>query len=53
MQVFISYARDDVALVRRVASFLETSGFNVVWDQTSELLPGENWAESIARGLKE
>jgi hypothetical protein len=53
MQVFISHAREDTELVHKVAAFLKASGFDVVGDQTQEILPGENWAERIAQALKE
>jgi TIR domain len=52
MKVFISHARKDIALVRKVASALKASGFEV-WEEDQEIFPGENWAEKVAQALKE
>lgn len=51
MKVFISHSSKDKNLVRRIADALEASGMDV-WDD-SEILPGENWAEKIAKALEE
>lgn len=52
MRVFISYSDKDKALVRKVVKGLEQAGLDV-WDAEREILPGDNWAEKIAQGLKE
>ncbi|MDX2212190.1 MAG: toll/interleukin-1 receptor domain-containing protein [Oculatellaceae cyanobacterium bins.114] len=51
MKVFISYANPDKELATRVTHALKASGFQV-WDD-SQILPGENWRESIATALQE
>jgi hypothetical protein len=56
MQVFLSYAEQDKSLARRVADGLERAGRDgglKVWFAEREILPGQNWAEEIARALKE
>jgi len=52
MKVFISYARKDEALAEQVAATLEEAGLDA-WYDRREIMPGENWAEKIAKGLKE
>lgn len=52
MKVFISHSSKDIDLVRRIADGLKESGMDV-WDDTREILPGENWAEKIAKALEE
>ena len=52
MKVFISYAHSDEALVRKIVKILERAGLEV-WDDTREILPGDNWAEQVAKALKE
>lgn len=52
MKVFISYSRKDEALADKVVASLEEAGLDA-WYDKREIVPGENWAESIARGLKE
>jgi hypothetical protein len=52
MQVFISHSSNDKDLVRRIADVLKESGMDV-WDDTREILPGDNWAEKIAKALEE
>lgn len=49
MQVFISYNWKDQALAVRVAQVLRDEGFQV-WND-SEILPGENPGEAVARAL--
>ena len=51
MKVFISYAHSDEALVRKIVAILKRAGLEV-WDD-SEILPGDNWAEQVAKALKE
>jgi|SRR5256885_2184832 len=52
MQVFISHSSKDEVLVRRIADVLKASGMDV-WDDTREIMPGENYAEKVAQALKE
>lgn len=52
MKVFISYSRKDEALAEKVVASLEEAGLDA-WYYEHEIVPGENWAESIARGLRE
>ena len=52
MKVFISYAHSDEALVQKIVAILKEAGLEV-WDDTREILPGDNWAEQVAQALKE
>ncbi len=52
MNVFISYSHKDEALARKVGKALQVAGLDV-WDAELEILPGDNWAEKIAKALKE
>jgi hypothetical protein len=52
MKVFISYSHKDEALARQVVMFLENAGLNA-WYDKREIMPGDNWAEKVAEGLKE
>jgi hypothetical protein len=52
MKVFISYSSKDEALATKVVKSLEHSGLNV-WYGKREIMPGDNWAEKVGRGLKE
>lgn len=52
MKVFISYSRKDQLLADKVAASLEDAGLDA-WYDKREIMPGENWAETISRGLKE
>lgn len=52
MKVFISYSRKDEALAQKVVDSLEEAGLNA-WYDKREIMPGDNWAEKIAQGLKE
>lgn len=49
--IFISYAHEDQAFVRRIVSALEAEGFSVWWDHT--IPPGKTWNTYIARGIEE
>jgi hypothetical protein len=51
MQVFLSYAEQDESVARRVAAGLEKENLKV-WDDR-KILPGTNWADEIAKALKE
>jgi len=52
MIVFISYSSKDEALATKLVDSLEDSGLDT-WFKKREVLPGDNWAEKIASGLKE
>ena len=52
MKVFISHAYTDDPFVRKVATGLKKVGLEV-WDATREILPGDNWADKVARALEE
>lgn len=52
MKVFISYSRQDEALARKIVASLEEAGLSA-WYDKREIMPGDNWAEKIAKGLKE
>ena len=49
--VFISYARDDQAVARRVARALQAAGFDVWWD--ADLPAHRDYSEVIERNLEE
>lgn len=49
--VFISYAHEDQAFVRRIVPALEAEGFSVWWDHT--IPPGKSWDTFIAKGIEE
>lgn len=52
MKVFLSHSKSDETVARKVASALQDAGMEV-WDHHIEILPGDNWAEKIARALRE
>lgn len=52
MQVYISYARADQPLAKRVADVLRASGMTV-WLGAEQILPGDNWGEHVGRALRE
>lgn len=52
MKVFISYSSKDENLATELVEYLEASGLNA-WYTKREVLPGDNWAEKTANGLKE
>ena len=51
MDAFLSYAREDADVARRLAADLEREGVTV-WDQTA-IRPGEDWAREIERAISE
>lgn len=51
MKVFISYAREDREIAKRLVRQLENAGLEV-WDDSS-IMPGDNWAEKVSQALKE
>lgn len=52
MKVFISHSSKDEALASKVVSYLEQAGLDV-WYDKREIIPGDNWADKIAQGLRE
>jgi hypothetical protein len=52
MKVFISYSQKDEALASRVVASLEEAGLDA-WYSKREIMPGDNWADKIAQGLRE
>lgn len=52
MKVFITYSKKDQALADKVVAALEDAGLNA-WYDKYEIMPGENWAEKLAKGLRE
>ena len=52
MKVFISHSSNDKDVVSWIADVLKESGMDV-WVDTREILPGDNWAEKIAKALEE
>ncbi len=52
MKVFLSYAQKDEKLAHVVRADLQAAGFTV-WDPTTKLLPGDNWALEVGKALKE
>lgn len=52
MKVFISHSDHDEALASEIVSSLEDAGLEV-WYDRREIIPGDNWADRIARALRE
>jgi hypothetical protein len=52
MKVFINYSSKDEALAGELVESLEESGLDA-WYCKREVLPGDNWAQKTANGLKE
>jgi predicted RNA-binding protein with PIN domain len=52
MKVFISYSSKDETLATRIVASLEAAGLDA-WYSKREIMPGDNWAEKIANGLRE
>jgi hypothetical protein len=50
MKVFLSYSHRDDALASRLTKTLESEGVRV-WYGSRDILPGDNWAEKIAKAL--
>jgi len=49
--IFISYAREDEEVVKRLAAALELQGWSVFWDRT--IPAGETWRSHIEKALEE
>lgn len=52
MKVFVTSYYCDEPLAKKVITALKQAGFDV-WDPEREILPGDNWAEKLAKGLEE
>src|ERR1700694_1857361 len=52
MKVFISHSSGDEALANKLVSYLEAEGLDA-WYDKREIMPGDNWADKIAQGLRE
>ena len=50
-QVFISYSRNDMEFVQRLATDLESAGFDVWWDLT-DIQGSDVWERRIEEGLR-
>jgi hypothetical protein len=50
--VFISYVREDSAVVDRLASELRSSGIKV-WLDRERIRPGERWKQALRRAIRE
>jgi len=50
MKVFISHSHESQALAKQISDALRRVGLEV-WDDT-QILPGDNWAQEIARALE-
>ncbi len=50
-QVFVAYAKEDLALADRLSDSLEAAGF-VPWMDVRKLLPGQNWPRAIEAAIE-
>jgi hypothetical protein len=50
MKVFLSYSHQDDPLASKLAQALESEGIRV-WYGGRDILPGDNWAQKIAKAL--
>lgn len=50
-QVFLAYAQEDCAHVKRLYDSLQAAGFEP-WMDTENLLPGQNWPRAIQRAIE-
>ncbi|MGH9583492.1 MAG: TIR domain-containing protein [Bryobacteraceae bacterium] len=51
IRVFLAYADEDQALVRKLCSALQRAGFEP-WMDKQKLLPGQNWPRAIERAIE-
>lgn len=51
MKVFLSYAKPDEELARRIGDGLSQAGLTV-WDYRREVLPGDLWSEKVTQALR-
>ena len=52
LQIFISYAREDVEAARKLYRDLKNAELNP-WLDEEVLLPGQNWKSAIKKAIKE
>ena len=52
IDIFLSYAREDVAKAKQLAAALEKQGWSVFWDRTS-LLAGQDLDEVIEQAIEQ
>jgi len=52
MQVFLSHSSKDRDLIRKISDELRRAGLDV-WDDSIEVLPGDNWAQMTSQALEE
>ncbi len=52
MKVYISYAHADEAVAQKLAEALQRAGLEV-WYARTGIFPGDNWAEEVAKALRE
>ena len=51
-KVFISYAREDCDIAKRLYTDLKNMGYDV-WIDIERLIPGENWKSAISKQIKD
>ena len=51
MKVFLSYAKSDEKLARRIGDGLSQAGLTV-WDYRRDILPGDLWSEKATQALR-
>lgn len=51
MKVFLSYAKPDEKLAKRIGDGLTEAGLTV-WDYRRDVLPGDLWSEKVTRALR-
>lgn len=51
IRVFLAYADEDQALVRKLGTALQHAGFEP-WMDKQQLLPGQNWPRAIERAIE-
>ena len=52
MQVFISYAKEDIKIANKIFYELKNEGLSP-WIDHENLLPGQNWKDTIIKAIKE
>lgn len=52
MKLFISYAREDLTLVRKLYSDLKSISFLLPWLDVEDLKPGQEWEEGILAAIE-
>ncbi len=52
-KVFLSYAREDLEIAKKICNDLTDKGVNVWLDRNAPLLPGQNWVYAIRQAIDE